>query len=151
MNRLTLSYLVLWFLFLTFLGFGSTHVGTLQLGPKLAQAEDSTKHTQAAHDGPCKPTRPDMLGPFYVPNAPERTSVGKGHILSGVVRSSADCSLIAGTRIEFWLVGDMTMTIELHCFPIKWVLINLKAISLHLMLVDLLTSILKLRLTDIGH
>jgi protocatechuate 3,4-dioxygenase beta subunit len=105
MNRLSVSLLVICFLLLTFLGFGSSHIETLQLGPKLAQAEDSTKHTQTTHDGPCKPTRPDMLGPFYVPNAPERTSVGKGHILSGVVRSSADCSPIAGTRIEFWLVG----------------------------------------------
>ncbi len=105
MNRLSVSYLVLCFLFLTFPGFGSTNVETLKLGPKQAQAEDSTKHTQTTHDGSCKPTRPDMLGPFYVPNAPERTSVGKGHILSGVVRSSTDCSHIAGTRIEFWLVG----------------------------------------------
>lgn len=105
MNRLSVSCLVLCFLFLTFLGFGSTNVETLKLGPKLAQAEDSTKHTQTTNDDLCRPTRPDMLGPFYVPNAPERASVGKGHILSGVVRSSVDCSPIEGTRIEFWLVG----------------------------------------------
>ena len=72
MNRLSVSYLVLCFLFLTFLGFGSAHIETLQLGPKLAKAEDSTKHTHTTHNNKCKPTRPDMLGPFYVPNAPER-------------------------------------------------------------------------------
>lgn len=53
----------------------------------------------------CKPTEPDALGPFYKPNAPIRSSVGKGYILSGVVKSSADCSPIANAKIEFWLAG----------------------------------------------
>ncbi len=54
---------------------------------------------------PCRPTEPDMLGPFYKPDAPVRSSVGKGYILSGTVRSSRDCSVIKGARIEFWLTG----------------------------------------------
>lgn len=53
----------------------------------------------------CIPTRPDMLGPFYEPNAPVRSGVGKGYVLTGTVRSSADCSSIAKARIEFWLTG----------------------------------------------
>ena len=53
----------------------------------------------------CVPTNPDMLGPFYKPGAPERSSVGKGYVLSGVVKSSADCHHIKGARIEFWLAG----------------------------------------------
>jgi protocatechuate 3,4-dioxygenase beta subunit len=53
----------------------------------------------------CKPTSPDALGPFYKPNAPLRTSVGKGHVLTGSVKSSKDCSPIEGARIEFWLAG----------------------------------------------
>ncbi|MFQ5964898.1 MAG: intradiol ring-cleavage dioxygenase [Candidatus Scalinduaceae bacterium] len=105
MIRLSVLYLVLCFLFLNFSGFGGTYIEKLQLGTKLAQAEDLTKQIQTSRNGPCKPTPRDILGPFYVPNAPERTSVGKGHVLSGVVRSSVDCSPIAGTRIEFWLVG----------------------------------------------
>jgi protocatechuate 3,4-dioxygenase beta subunit len=52
----------------------------------------------------CEPTPADALGPFYKPNAPERSRVGEGYVLSGVVRSS-DCSVIAGARIEFWLAG----------------------------------------------
>ncbi|OGP78727.1 MAG: hypothetical protein A2V86_17100 [Deltaproteobacteria bacterium RBG_16_49_23] len=51
----------------------------------------------------CKPTPPDMLGPFYKPNAPVRSSVGKGYVLKGAVLSSANCSAISGARIEFWL------------------------------------------------
>jgi hypothetical protein len=33
----------------------------------------------------CKPTQPDMLGPFYEPGAPVRTSVGSEYVLSGAV------------------------------------------------------------------
>jgi protocatechuate 3,4-dioxygenase beta subunit len=54
---------------------------------------------------PCSPTEPDMLGPFYKPNAPMRSSVGKGYVLKGFVRS-ADCSPIPGARIELWLAGQ---------------------------------------------
>ncbi len=53
----------------------------------------------------CVPTGPDVLGPFYEPGAPVRSTVGKGYILSGVVMSSKDCTTIKGARIEFWLVG----------------------------------------------
>jgi protocatechuate 3,4-dioxygenase beta subunit len=53
----------------------------------------------------CPPTRPDMMGPFYKPDAPERASVGQGYLLSGVVKSSSQCKPIAGAKIEFWLTG----------------------------------------------
>ena len=53
----------------------------------------------------CTPTPPDSLGPFYKPNAPVRTSVGKGYELSGRVISSRDCAPIARARIELWLAG----------------------------------------------
>ncbi|HXX56579.1 MAG TPA: hypothetical protein VEI96_01095 [Thermodesulfovibrionales bacterium] len=53
----------------------------------------------------CKPTEPDMLGPFYKAGAPVRSSVGRGYVLNGVVRSSRDCSPIRGANIEFWLAG----------------------------------------------
>jgi protocatechuate 3,4-dioxygenase beta subunit len=53
---------------------------------------------------PCTPTEPDMLGPFYTPNAPIRSRVGKGYVLKGVVRST-DCSPVPGATIELWLAG----------------------------------------------
>ena len=53
---------------------------------------------------PCSPTEPDMLGPFYTPNAPMRSSVGKGYVLKGFVRST-DCSPVPGAAIEVWLAG----------------------------------------------
>lgn len=53
----------------------------------------------------CKPTEPDMLGPFYKPDSPIRPAVGKGYIMTGMVKSSRDCSSIKGAKIEFWLVN----------------------------------------------
>ncbi len=59
----------------------------------------------AAAEWRCRPTPADALGPFYQPNAPVRASVGKGYMLSGVVKSARDCAAIPGARIEFWLAG----------------------------------------------
>jgi protocatechuate 3,4-dioxygenase beta subunit len=53
----------------------------------------------------CKPTPQDSLGPFYKAGAPVRTGVGKGYVLSGITKSSKDCSALDGARIEFWLAG----------------------------------------------
>jgi len=50
----------------------------------------------------CAPTRPDSLGPFYEPKAPERDSTGAGLSISGIVRSSRDCHALEGARIEWW-------------------------------------------------
>jgi protocatechuate 3,4-dioxygenase beta subunit len=61
--------------------------------------------TEAAIPESCEATLPDQEGPFYVPGAPERSSVGQGHVLRGVVRSSDGCAPIAGAQIEFWMAG----------------------------------------------
>jgi protocatechuate 3,4-dioxygenase beta subunit len=53
----------------------------------------------------CMPTPSDSLGPFYKPDAPVRSSVGKGYVLTGMVKSARDCSIISNARIEFWLAG----------------------------------------------
>ncbi len=53
----------------------------------------------------CPPTEPDMQGPFYKPNAPERSKVGSGYVLQGVVKSTTDCAPLARARIEFWMAG----------------------------------------------
>ncbi len=54
----------------------------------------------------CQPTEWAEIGPFYRQGAPVRSSIGKGYQLSGTVKSSADCSLIAGAKIEIWHVGS---------------------------------------------
>jgi protocatechuate 3,4-dioxygenase beta subunit len=53
----------------------------------------------------CPPTEPDMLGPFYKPDAPVRSGVGRGYLLSGTVRSAKDCASLPGVKLEFWLAG----------------------------------------------
>lgn len=53
----------------------------------------------------CPPTKPDMLGPFYVPDAPVRKSVGQGYLLKGAVKSTRGCTSVAGAKVEFWLTG----------------------------------------------
>ncbi len=57
-------------------------------------------------DSACIPTAPDQLGPFYVAGAPVRDSIGRGHVLEGIVRSSPDCAPIPGAQIEFWQVNE---------------------------------------------
>jgi len=59
----------------------------------------------AAPPKTCKPTAADSLGPFYEPNAPVRTNVGAGHVLTGTVRSAATCRVIPRARVELWLAG----------------------------------------------
>ena len=53
----------------------------------------------------CKPTQPDMLGPFYEPGAPMRASVGSGYVLSGAVLGAEECKPIPNAHIEFWLAN----------------------------------------------
>lgn len=80
--------------------FSLVIAGLLSTGALLCAAEQSSSPVTT-----CTPTEADALGPFYKPDAPERSSVGKGYVLTGVVISSADCSPIKQARIEFWLAG----------------------------------------------
>jgi len=53
----------------------------------------------------CTLTPSDAGDPAYKPNAPVRSSVGTGFVLSGVVRSGIDCKPIPHARVELWLRG----------------------------------------------
>lgn len=53
----------------------------------------------------CSPTPWDEIGPFYRPNAPVRSSIGTGYLLSGTVRSADGCRPLHNARIEIWQVG----------------------------------------------
>lgn len=53
----------------------------------------------------CTPTPWDEIGPFYRQNAPARNTIGKGYVLSGTVRSAADCRPLQNIRIEVWQAG----------------------------------------------
>ena len=53
----------------------------------------------------CRATPPDALGPFYVPGAPVRASVGTGYLLSGRVLAARTSRAIPRARIELWLAN----------------------------------------------
>lgn len=63
-----------------------------------------TPRATGAHET-CVPTRSDIQGPNYKPNAPVRDTVGTGHVLTGTIRSAAQCSPIPHAGVEFWLAG----------------------------------------------
>jgi catechol 1,2-dioxygenase len=67
--------------------------------------ETGESHASAGSSANCKPTQPDMLGPFYEPGAPVRTSVGSGYVLSGAVLAAKECKPIPNAPIEFWLAN----------------------------------------------
>lgn len=82
-------------------------LGAIAVCVLLALASWGWLHSPVAAGGvvACVPTQPDIQGPFYKPNAPVRTTVGTGHVLTGTVRSAVHCDPVAHARIEFWLAG----------------------------------------------
>ena len=50
----------------------------------------------------CAPSKPDMEGPFYTPNAPRRESTGRGFVIAGAVKSAPSCAPLGGARVEWW-------------------------------------------------
>jgi protocatechuate 3,4-dioxygenase beta subunit len=81
---------------------------------QMAQPSEKSPPTQTAEShaaggghANCKPTQPDMLGPFYEPGAPVRTRVGSGYVLSGSVLAAEECRPIPNAHIEFWLANPM--------------------------------------------
>src|SRR5690349_18640806 len=73
---------------------------TMTTSPATTKPVPSPAPTEAKTAASCVPTFGDEASPIYRPDAPMRSSVGHGHILRGVVRSSHDCATIAGARIE---------------------------------------------------
>jgi len=74
-------------------------------GTLLAVAVAVTCAAPAIAQPACAPTRPDMLGPFYVPGTPERERTGQGLVVTGAVRSAGGCAPLPGARIEWWSVN----------------------------------------------
>ena len=93
---------------------GSEPRSSSEAAPSTSPPAETTAQTSSGSGGGfrsadeaagCEPTRPDMLGPFYEPDAPVRTSVGSGYVLSGAVLAAGSCEPVPGARIEFWLAN----------------------------------------------
>lgn len=62
----------------------------------------------------CPLTQGSGGDPFYKPNAPVRSRVGTGFVLTGIVRSGIDCTAMRGTRVELWLRGPDGQYDDVH-------------------------------------
>src|SRR5687767_14721423 len=52
----------------------------------------------------CKPTRSNPGGTNnYIPDAPEVASLGRGFVITGLVRSARGCRPLEDVRIQVWL------------------------------------------------
>ncbi len=73
-------------------------LATLCAGAGLAPSSATVWAGQPA----CPPTAADAEGPFYLPNAPVRSVLGRGLVVTGTVRSAGSCAPIPGARLEWW-------------------------------------------------
>jgi hypothetical protein len=89
---------------------GSSQMAQPSKESKLTKTAES--HAAAGRSAECKPTQPDMLGPFYEPGAPVRTRVGSGYVLSGAVLAAAECKPIrkAESSSGWPTLGETTTT-----------------------------------------
>lgn len=62
----------------------------------------------------CPPTKADMLGPFYVAGAPERSKTGDGLSVEGAVRSTRECKALPGAKLEWWAANPRGEYDEAH-------------------------------------
>lgn len=97
-----IKFIVIWLLFITPFAIRACTSATGTLVVPTATAVQPSSTSTAAPARSCKPTLDDGVSPSYKPDAPERSVVGKGHILTGVVLSSDDCQPIANAKLEFW-------------------------------------------------
>jgi len=65
------------------------------------RASGTTDAREPSAEG-CTPTIDDGLSPSFNAGAPVRSSVGRGHVLAGLVVSTRDCSPIANAKLELW-------------------------------------------------
>jgi hypothetical protein len=91
---------------------------------KQSKPTETAESHAAAGDGPanCQPTQPDMLGPFYEPGAPVRTSVGRGIYSQGPCwppKSASRSPTPASSSGWPTLEGNTTMHTGLRCLPAR--------------------------------
>jgi protocatechuate 3,4-dioxygenase beta subunit len=84
--------------------FTSSGCTSIQRIPIVATSTtiQTTSTTVTTETRSCESTLDDGVSPSYKPDAPERSVVGHGHVVTGVVLSSVDCKPIANAKLEFW-------------------------------------------------
>jgi hypothetical protein len=92
-------------------GTGAENVG--ESGPERVTAAapppPPAEEERSAERAPrrCRPTQSNPGGTNnYIPDAPERNSLGSGFVITGVVRSAAGCRPLEGVRVQVWLATE---------------------------------------------
>ena len=83
-------------------GTGAENVG--ESGPERAGTPAPRERERVRR---CEPTESNPGGTNnYIPDAPERRSLGSGFVITGLVRSAAGCRPLRGVRVQVWLATE---------------------------------------------
>ena len=83
-------------------GTGAENVG--ESGPETVVAPEPDQAAPVRPERHCRATQSNPGGTNnYIPDAPERDSLGSGFVITGVVRSADGCRPLEGVRIQVWL------------------------------------------------
>ena len=83
-------------------GTGAENVG--ESGPERTPAAGPRPDEPPAARRRCKATQSNPGGTNnYIPDAPERDSLGSGFVITGIVRSADGCRPLDGVRVQVWL------------------------------------------------
>jgi hypothetical protein len=79
--------------------------GATNVGEQAERTETATVTPAPARR--CEATESNPGGTNnYIPDAPERASLGEGFIITGRVRAARDCRPLPGVRVQVWLATE---------------------------------------------
>ena len=88
-------------------GTGAENVGESGREQVTATEPPAPERTDERADRHCKATQSNPGGTNnYIPDAPERDSLGSGFVITGLVRSADGCRPLEGVRIQVWLATE---------------------------------------------
>ncbi len=80
---------------------------TAEATPPATEAPAERATTAAVAPRRCEPTTSNPGGTNnYIPDAPAAESLGRGFVVTGLVRAAAGCRPLAGVRIQVWLATE---------------------------------------------
>ncbi len=95
-------------------GTGATNVGERAPAPEEQErgAAPTPEPTATVAATPARPRRCEATESNpggtnnYIPDAPERASLGEGFVITGLVRAARDCRPLRDVRIQVWLATE---------------------------------------------
>ncbi len=88
-------------------GTGADNVGESGIEQATTTDPPARKRTEEPAQRDCKATQSNPGGTNnYIPDAPERDSLGSGFVITGLVRSADGCRALEGVRIQVWLATE---------------------------------------------